>query len=137
MLPTTLILASIFAALFSLLYTGVLVAADTGGIQLELSPRICTLAAGDKQCETRVNAKWRSAHEESLCLVIMDRPDIKRCWEHYAEGTYNMELVFADDLVFQLKDIELQHVLATEALHVIREALRYRHKRRQPWNIFD
>jgi hypothetical protein len=31
----------------------------------------------------------------------------------------------------------LQHVLASEALRVIREALRYRHKRREPWNIFD
>jgi hypothetical protein len=67
----------------------------------------------------------------------VDRPDIKRCWENYAEGTYSIELVFADDLVFQLKDIQLQHVLASEALRVIREAMRYRHKRRQPWNIFD
>jgi Protein of unknown function (DUF3019) len=116
----------------------VIAAAETAeGIQLELSPRICTLAAGDKQCETRVYAKWRSAHEESLCLVIVDRPDIKRCWENYAEGTYSIELVFSDDVVFQLKDIELRHVLASEALRVIREALRYRHKRRQPWNIFD
>jgi hypothetical protein len=29
------------------------------------------------------------------------------------------------------------HVLASEALRVIREAIRYRRKRRQPWNIFD
>jgi hypothetical protein len=36
-----------------------------------------------------------------------------------------------------LRDLELRNVLASEALRVIREAIRYRHKRRQPWNIFD
>jgi hypothetical protein len=111
--------------------------ADNPDIHLELSPRICTLAINDKQCEARVAAKWHSPHEESLCLVIVDRPEIKRCWEHYSEGTYTIELVFTDDVIFQLKDPELRRVLASEALRVIREAIRYRHKRRQPWNIFD
>lgn len=106
-------------------------------IRLELSPRVCTLSVNDKQCETRVNAKWRSPHEESLCLVIVNRPEVKRCWENYSEGTYSIELTFNDDLTFQLKDVELKHVLASEALRVIREAIRYRHKRREPWNIFD
>jgi hypothetical protein len=111
------------------------VAAD--GIHLELSPRICTLASHDKQCETTVHAQWTSPHEESLCLVIVDRPDVKRCWEHYSEGTYSVELTFTEDVIFQLRDVGLQNILASEALRVIREALRYRHKRRQPWNIFD
>jgi hypothetical protein len=113
-------------------------AADGGeDIQLELSPRICTLAINDNQCEARVAAKWRSPHEESLCLVIVDRPEIKRCWENYSAGTYTIELVFTEDVIFQLKDLELRRVLASEALRVIKEAIRYRHKRRQPWNIFD
>jgi hypothetical protein len=69
--------------------------------------------------------------------VIIARPDIKRCWEHYSEGTYTIELTFSEDLTFELRDMSLEHVLASEALRVIREAIRYRHKRRQPWNIFD
>jgi Protein of unknown function (DUF3019) len=106
-------------------------------IQLQISPRICTLTGGDKQCETPVHAQWRSSHEESLCLVIVARPDVKRCWEHYAEGTYTIQLTFTEDVTFQLRDVSLDHVLASEVLRVIKEALRYRHKRRQPWNIFD
>jgi hypothetical protein len=106
-------------------------------IQLQISPRICTLTGKDKQCETPVHAQWRSSHEESLCLIILARPDVKHCWEHYAEGTYTIQLTFAEDLTFQLRDMSLEHVLASEALRVIREAIRYRHKRRQPWNIFD
>ena len=108
-----------------------------GNIKLQISPRICTLTERDKQCQTPVHAQWRSSHDESLCLVIVSRPDVKHCWEHYAEGTYTIELTFVDDLTFQLRDLSLEHVLASEVLRVIREAIRYRHRRRQPWNIFD
>ena len=106
-------------------------------IHLELSPRICTLATNDTQCDTVVHATWRAPQDESLCLVIVGRPEVKRCWEHYSEGSYSIELVFSTDLVVQLKDLDQQQILASEALRVIREALRYRHKRREPWNIFD
>lgn len=106
-------------------------------IRLELSPRICTLTTNDTHCDTVVHATWRSPRDESLCLVIVGRPEVKRCWEKYAEGTYSIELVFSTDLIFQLKDLDLRQVLASEVLRVIREAIRYRHKRREPWNIFD
>ncbi len=111
--------------------------AGEDNIHLELSPRICTLGAHDKQCQTEVHAQWSAPHEESLCLVILDRPDVKRCWEHYSQGTYSLELTFVADLTFQLRDPALQNVLASEVLRVIREALHYRHKRREPWNIFE
>jgi len=107
------------------------------GIKLELSPRVCSLSARDEQCDTVVRAKWSAPHEESLCLVIADRPEVKQCWEHYEAGTYTVELAFAHDLLFELRDPALQQILASEVLRVIREAILYRHKRRQPWNIFD
>jgi Protein of unknown function (DUF3019) len=109
----------------------------SSGIQLELSPRVCILAANERQCSTTVHANWHSPREESLCLVILGRSDIKRCWEHYSQGTYTIELVFGDDLLFELKDSRLETVLASEALRIIREAIRYRHRRRDPWNIFE
>jgi hypothetical protein len=106
-------------------------------IELELSPRVCTLSIKDKQCEAEVHAQWKSPHNESLCLVILDRPDIKHCWENYSAGTYSISLVFTEDVVFQLKDLNLQQVMTSEVLRVIKETLRYRHKRREPWNVFD
>lgn len=107
-----------------------------GAIKLELRPRICTLSARDEQCATVVNARWRSPQDESLCLVIVGHPDIKRCWENYSKGVYTVELAFSEDLVVELRDPQLQRMLVAEAVKVIREALRLRHKRRQPWNIF-
>lgn len=113
------------------------ISAPGEAIRFEISPRLCTLSARDKQCDTVVHASWAAAHEESLCLVLMGRPEVKRCWEHYAGGTYSIKLVFAQDLTFQLRDPALQNILASAVLRVIREALEFRHRRRQPWNIFD
>jgi hypothetical protein len=84
-----------------------------------------------------VEAQWRSPRDESLCLVIVGRPEIKRCWDHYSEGLYTVELVFSEDLLVELRDAQLQSVLVSESIKVIREALQLRRKRRQPWNIFN
>lgn len=104
-------------------------------LELDVKPKICTLAAGDEHCETTVRANWKSARDESLCLVIVGRPEIKRCWEQYSEGNYRVELAFDEDLIVQLKDPQLDRVLASTAITIIREALQLRRKRRQPWNI--
>jgi len=45
-----------------------------------------------------------------------------------------VEISFSADLVVELRDTELNRVLASRAIAVIRQALR--HKRRPPWNIF-
>jgi hypothetical protein len=105
-------------------------------LTLELRPRVCTLSPNDEQCSTVVNARWHSPRNESLCLVIVGRPDVKRCWENYSKGLYTVELAFSEDLIVELRDPQLQNVLVTQAVKVIREALQLRRKRRQPWNIF-
>ncbi len=113
--------------------------ADARGQQIELNvrPKVCTLAATDDYCETTVRAEWRAAQDESLCLVIEGRPEVQRCWENYAEGVYSIELAFSDDLLVELRDPALENVLASQAITVIREAIRFRRKRHQPWNIFS
>jgi hypothetical protein len=108
-----------------------------GDIRLELSPRICTLATNDTQCDTLIHATWRAPRDESLCLIIVGRPEVRRCWENYSAGTYSIELIFSSDLIFQLQDLDQQRVLTSEVLRVIREAIRFRHKRREPWDLFD
>jgi hypothetical protein len=105
-------------------------------IELELRPRVCTLSARDEQCNTEVQAQWRSPRDESLCLLIVGRPEIKRCWEEHSEGVYTVRLAFSEDLVVELRDTELRNVLVSEAITVIKEALKLRRKRRQPWNPF-
>lgn len=105
-------------------------------IELRLRPRVCTLLEDDEACNTTVRAHWRSKQNESLCLVIVDQPNIRRCWEDHSEGVYSVEVSFSEDLVVQLRDTELDRVLASEAIAVIRKALQFRRRRRQPWSIF-
>jgi hypothetical protein len=104
-------------------------------IELELRPRVCTLSANDDFCDTVVQAQWHSKQDESLCLVIVGRPEVRRCWERYSEGVYTVELAFSKDLIVELRDAQLQSVLVSAAVTVIKEAL-LRRKRRQPWSIF-
>ncbi|WP_407676467.1 DUF3019 domain-containing protein [Povalibacter uvarum] len=82
-----------------------------------------------------MRAQWRAPKDESLCLVIVDRPDIKRCWENFSNGTYNVELSFERDLTVELRDPQLRQVLVSETIAVIKQALQLRRKRRQPWNL--
>jgi hypothetical protein len=124
---------ALLCAFASLVWAGGSVPAQA--IELELSPRICTLSAQDESCDTVVTAQWRSPQDESLCLLIVGMPQIRRCWENHTEGTYTVRLEFERDLLVELRDLQLQNVLASEAIAVIREALRLRRKRRQPWDI--
>lgn len=105
-------------------------------IELKLRPRVCTLSEEDTTCNTTVHAQWRSSRNESLCLLIVDRPQVRQCWEDHKEGVYSIEVSFSEDLVVELRDTELDRVLASQAVAVIRRALQLRHRRRPPWNIF-
>jgi hypothetical protein len=125
----------VLLAVASGLASSLCVAQEPSDISLDLRPRVCTMTTEDEQCETTVRAHWRSPRDESLCLVIVGRPDVKRCWENYSEGRYSVELAFAEDLTVQLRDPGLQQVLASAAITVIREAIQLRRKRKQPWNI--
>ena len=127
------------ALLFAVLSHGATAASETNAddIHLELSPRVCTLAADKESCDTTVTAKWRSPRDESLCLLIVGQPQVRQCWENHTEGVYTVRLMFDRDLLVQLRDLPLQNVLASETIAVIKEALRLRRKRRQPWDILS
>src|SRR5687768_2186433 len=89
------------------------VAQGEPSIRLDLKPRVCTMTATDDACETTVRAQWQATRDESLCLVIVGRPEVKRCWENFSEGRYSIELSFAEDLIVQLRDPALENILAS------------------------
>lgn len=101
-----------------------------------MRPRVCTLTDSNASCNTTVHAQWHSAENESLCLTIVDQPHIRQCWENHSAGLYSVEVAFSQDLVIQLRDTELDSVLASQTIAVIHKALQFRRKRRQPWSIF-
>lgn len=104
-------------------------------IELDVRPKVCTLSADDETCKATVRAEWRAPRDESLCLLIVGRPEVKRCWERYSAGSYSLELTFSENLIVELRDTQLEQVLTAQAITVIRETLQLRRKRRQPWNL--
>ena len=84
-----------------------------------------------------VTAQWRSPRDESLCLLIVGQPQIRHCWENHGRASTPCGSCSIEDLLVELRDPQLQNVLASEAIAVISEALRLRRKRRQPWDILS
>lgn len=125
MLAATLMIAELDAA----------AGAVAPGVQFDVHPRVCTLSIDMESCSTVLHAHWRSPHDQSLCLIVVGQPQIKRCWENYSEGSYMAELEFKEDLTVELRDLELDAVLAAKTIPVIKETQQYRHRRRDPWNI--
>ena len=129
---------AVFASFLLLSAPAAALAADASRprIELKVRPRVCTVSAEETTCNTTVHAQWRSPRNESLCLLIVDRPQVRQCWEDHKEGVYSVEVSFSEDLIVVLRDAEADRVLATQAIAVIRRALQLRHRRRPPWNIF-
>jgi hypothetical protein len=95
------------------------------------------LSADDQACAVGVRVVWHARQPMSICLTIVNRPEPGRCWEEVPEGVYELELRAAGDVTFELRDAAEHRLLAAATLRVVRETNRYRHKRREPWNVFD
>jgi hypothetical protein len=106
-------------------------------LELESVPRVCTLSADDEECRAKVVLSWRSSSPVSVCLGIAERPQPYRCWQDALQGSYELELAATGDVRFVLTEGEPRTVHASVVLRVVRETKRYRHKRREPWNVFD
>jgi hypothetical protein len=93
------------------------------------------LSADDRECALKIAAAWHAGRPMSICLTIVGRPDAGHCWDAVSEGVYELELRAAGDVTFELRDRAEHRLLATATLRVVRETQRYRHKRREPWNV--
>jgi DUF3019 family protein len=130
--------AALLTCLFhSILAQGNVAVPADQGIVLELTPRVCTLAADDTACATKVRASWRSPRPVSVCLQIGSQPQSSRCWEEASDGSYELELTATQGVTFELRERDRGQVVASAVLRVVREMNRYRRKRREPWNVFD
>jgi hypothetical protein len=106
-------------------------------LELASVPRVCTLSADDQLCRAKVVLSWHSPRRVAVCLGIADRPEPYRCWQDASQGSYELELEAAGDVTFVLTEVEPRTVRASVVLRVVRETKRYRHRRREPWNVFD
>lgn len=103
---------------------------------MDIKPRLCTLGEGDTHCRTPVHVVWNAEQEQNACVDFQLFPEVTQCWQDSRSGEVHVELEFDEDLIVSLRDRDSNNILLERTITLVREAVRYRRKRRQPWNIF-
>jgi hypothetical protein len=105
-------------------------------VQLKLNPRLCTLSKDEPRCKALVRISWTSEAKQSLCLKVVNRPDVNHCWKQNSQGNFGIQLAFKNDLTVELRDSRTQSLVASKTISIVREG-EYRHRRRHPWDLFQ
>lgn len=105
-------------------------------IQFSIKPRLCVLSEGESLCRDELEIKWESPAPRSLCLYRSDQASALECWENKHIGEHRVSVSAANNIDFQLKHMEDQDLLVTEAFEVVQDNSKFRRRRRNAWSFF-
>lgn len=105
-------------------------------IQFSIKPRLCLLSEGEEVCQDELEIKWMSENRRSLCLYRTDKNKPLHCWDDAFSGEHHVEISASRNVDFQLKEIENQNLVVTEAFEVVQDNTKYRRRRRNAWSFF-
>ncbi len=94
------------------------------------------LAENEPHCEDRLEIFWSAPSERALCLYQSNKRLPLRCWEGEREGRHSVAITTAEDIDFQLREIQDERLLVSQAFEVMHEQKSYRKRRRNAWNFF-
>ncbi|QQD18175.1 DUF3019 domain-containing protein [Spongiibacter nanhainus] len=106
------------------------------GITFAITPRLCVLAEKESACEDKLEISWLSREPRSVCLYRSDKTLPLRCWEDEFGGRHRFALSIADNVMFSLREIDHDQLVASAEFEVIRDQPEYRRRRRNPWSFF-
>lgn len=106
------------------------------GITFAITPRLCVLAEKETACEDKLEISWIAAEPRSVCLYRNDKTLPLRCWEDEFGGRHRFALSIADNVVFSLREIDRDQLVASAEFEVVRDQPEYRRRRRNPWSFF-
>lgn len=105
-------------------------------IQFSIKPRLCVLSEGEELCHDELEIRWTSENRRSLCLYRTDKSSPLNCWNRAFSGEHHVEISASRNVNFQLKEIENQNLVVTEAFEVVQDNTKYRRRRRNAWSFF-
>ncbi|MBX2858174.1 MAG: DUF3019 domain-containing protein [Cellvibrionaceae bacterium] len=107
-------------------------------MKLNIKPRICVLAQGEKNCEDKINIRWstKDKHKLSACLFKGEATMPIRCWQNRRSGIYKIAIETDRSLMFTLRNSSEELLLAQKEFEVVHDSKRYRRSRRNPWSFF-
>ena len=108
----------------------------TSNIKFSIKPRLCVLTEGETLCEDLLEVSWASDEPRSLCLFRSDKNLPIRCWENETAGTHSFALAIANNVQFDLREVNQNLPLVSREFEVVQSTDKYRRKRRNPWSFF-
>ena len=105
-------------------------------IEFSIKPRLCVLTEGESLCEDVLEVSWASDEPRSLCLFRSDKNLPLRCWENETSGAHSFALATANNVQFDLREINRNLSLVSREFEVVQSTNKYRRKRRNPWSFF-
>lgn len=110
-------------------------AAEGSDVSLSVEPNLCVLSAEETECRDRVAVHWKAPRERSLCLYRQGQAEPLTCWRDSRAGRYVSQLTAGGNTRFQLRPDAGGPVIASRVFEVVRDAPRYRRRRRNPWSF--
>lgn len=105
-------------------------------IEFSIKPRLCVLPQGETLCEDQLEISWASHMPRSLCLFQSDKTLPLRCWEEETSGKHSFALAIANNVQFDLREIDKNSLLVSQEFEVVQNTDNFRRRRRNPWSFF-
>jgi hypothetical protein len=105
-------------------------------IKFSIKPRLCVLSEGESLCEDLLEISWSSKQPRSLCLFQSDKSLPLRCWEEETFGKHSFALAIANNVQFDLREIDKNLLLVSQEFVVVQTTDNFRRRRRNPWSFF-
>lgn len=105
-------------------------------VRLYVKPKVCVLSERESLCKDRIKIVWHASDEISPCLFQEGRKAPLHCWKNKKKGRYQFHLVTENSVKFILKPYDEAIQLASSEFEVLKNQLKYRHRRRNSWSFF-
>jgi len=116
--------------------TGLSAKENAPSIEFSIKPRLCVLSEGESLCEDLLEISWTSKEPRSLCLFQSDKSLPLRCWEQETSGKHSFSLAIANNVQFDLREIDENLLLVSREFEVVQNTENFRRRRRNPWSFF-
>lgn len=127
---------SLSAWLFISLISNAAYGNNQDSVEFTLQPRLCVISHKQSSCKDRIKIRWLAREIQSLCLHREDWAPAIRCWEQQQKGAHQYDIDSDQNVIFLLKSLAKDELLAQAIFEVIKEELQYRRRRRNPWSFF-
>jgi len=106
------------------------------GIRFVVKPKLCVLSKGEETCRDTLELSWVAQTTTSVCLFQSDKTLPLRCWENERSGEHLVDISTAENIEFQLREINDKALLVAEQFEVLHDKPELRRRKRNPWSIF-